>query len=386
MRRSNGEGTIFKRKDGRWCGAYYDDAPVSKRHFVYGKTQAEVKKKLKKQRNETECEPVEWTVPQYFGEWILYYLENYKKNEVKKTTYDTYLVYYRKHIQDSVISEIPLSKLAANMLQAYYNKKLAEGYNVKTVKHIQVIINAALSHAEKMRLIPDNVNRLTTLPKKQAYNASVLSATEIQTILHDAKNDELYPIVVLTLFTGLRKGEAMALKWSNIDFENKELHIVGSLCRVATGEEQNGHQIYTYKIMEPKTAKSKRTVPLLEIVIEALYMQAERQKILKQENQVVYEDQDYVFARYDGRYLDQRTFTEHYNNFLQKHGIHHIRFHDLRHSFASILLEAGESPKVIQELLGHSTITTTMDIYAHVSQSAKRNTIHRLDSLVQKKN
>lgn len=382
MKRSNGEGTIYKRKDGRWCGAYYDEGLTPKRHFVYGKTQTEVKKKLKEKKQHVEQAQKDLVVPECLGKWVLYYLENYKKNEIKETTYDNYIRYYRKHIRDSDISKIKLSQITSNILQRYYNMKLAEGYNVKTVKQVQVIINAALSHAEKMHLVMENVNRLTTLPKKQVYNASILSVDEVKTILTETRDEDLYPIIVLVLFTGLRKGEVMALKWSKIDFEKRELYIESSLCRVETDEMKNGHHIYTYKIMEPKTAKSKRTIPLSEVVIEALKIQYNRQQSLKKKFADIYQNQDFVFARYDGQYLNQRAFMNEYKNFLKKYGIHHIRFHDLRHSFASLLLEAGESPKVIQELLGHSTITTTMDIYAHVSKKAKINTIEKLNDLI----
>lgn len=383
MKRSNGEGTIFKRKDGRWCAAYYDEGPVPKRHFVYGKTQAEVKRKLKE---------IDRTAPQKssgadgdktLAEWIFHYIENYKKNEVKKTTYDTYQVYWRKHIKKDRIGKIKLEKISSDALQRYYNEKLSEGYNVKTVKHIRVIINSALEQAVKLRLIRENVNRFTTLPKKSAYEAGILSIGDVQKILKEAREEELYPIVVFTMYTGLRKGEVMALKWSNIDWERKELSVEGSLCRIEAGIGENGKMKHDYQIMEPKTRKSRRTIPILDIAAEALVMQRERQEVQKEIYADIYQDEDFIFARCDGRYLDQRGFMDEYHAFLKKYSLPEIRFHDLRHTFASLLLEAGESPKVIQELLGHTNISTTMDIYAHVSNQAKRRTINRLDSLLE---
>lgn len=386
MKRSNGEGSIFKRKDGRWCAAYYDDAPCPKRHFVYGSTQKEVKEKLKKKRENPTKYSRKKENTYTLEEWVLLYLENYKKNELKRTTFDTYMVMYRKHIKDSVIGKTKLSRLTVNQLQNYYNDKLADGYNPKTVKHIHVIINAALDRAVQMGLITENPNKLMSLPKKTAYEGKVLSADEVRTILHEAKTEELYSIIVLAIYTGLRKGEIMALRWKDVDFEKRELSVAGSLCRVEEGKDDSGRIIHGYEILEPKTSKSKRTIPLLDIAVEALQIQKERQDKMKQQYKDIYSDEGFIFSRYDGRYLNQREFMNDYHAFLKKYGVTDVRFHDLRHTFATLLLEAGEAPKVIQELLGHSTITTTMDIYAHVSSEVKKRTINRLDSLIESNN
>ena len=144
MKRSNGEGTIFKRSDGRWCAAYYDEEPTHKRHFVYGKSQKEVKQKLQEKKNDPGAS--NRTENSYtLQQWIQFYLENYKKNEVKETTYGAYQELYRKHIENSDIGKTKLKRITANQLQQFYNNKTAMGYSAKTVRHMYVIINSSIA-------------------------------------------------------------------------------------------------------------------------------------------------------------------------------------------------------------------------------------------------
>ena len=381
MKRSNGEGTIFKRSDGRWCAAYYDEAPNPKRHYVYGKTQTEVKRKLKEMREKGPIEKTKQGEEQTLAQWILYFLENYKRNELKVTTYSIYLGIYKKHIQNSVPGKTKLNKLKSNQLQKLYNEKVEAGYNAKTVKHISILINSALKKAVQMKLIRENVNEMTSLPKREEYQAEVLTAEDVRRIFSDAKQDELYPIICLTLATGLRKGEVMALKWNDIDFEQKELEVKGNLCRVPQEIDVNGKVKYTYAILSPKTKKSQRRVPLTERALEALKMQQKTQEKAKERYKDIYIDQNLVFASENGDFLNPRLFMDKYHEFLNRYQLPYIRFHDLRHTFATLLLEAGVPPKVMQELLGHTSITTTMDIYAHVTKQGKKNAVEKLDQV-----
>lgn len=365
-RRSNGEGTIYKRKDGRWCGAYYDEKYI--RHYVYGKTQKEVKQKLNNKRDEKPAE-----------EWIEEFLVNYKKNEIKITTYEGYIRIYRKHIKDSQIGKTALNQVTTEILQRYYNDKLNDGYNSKTVRSIGIVIGAALNMAVKLKMLSENPNRYTSIPKKKKYEASVLSAEEVARIVKEAKDEELYPIVVTTVYTGMRKGEVMALKWENVDFQKRRIYIKNSLCKIDGDQpDEKGHRHARYEILEPKTKESIRMVPMLDEVYDALMLQKERQETDKQRYREIYLDQGLVFADPCGDYLPQRQFMDKYHAFLKKYRITDIRFHDLRHTFATLLIESDVSMKVVQELLGHSTITTSMDIYTHVSDEKKEQALDQL--------
>lgn len=312
----------------------------------------------------------------------MYYLDTYKKNEVKETTFSTYMDQFNKHIKGEEIGKIRLERLTSDVLQEFYNSKQSAGYNAKTIKHIYILINSSLKKAVQLKILQENVNIATVLPKIKEYKAKILSVEEVSTIVNNAKDDELYPIVILTIYTGMRKGEVMALKWENINWEEKELYVVGSLCSVPKETETGESAHHEYKILSPKTERSRRAIPLLDIALEALLIQKQRQEEIKKKFELIYDDMGLVFARYDGRYIEQGGFMRKYHEFLEKYGLPSIRFHDLRHTFASLLLEAGESPKIIQELLGHSTITTTMDIYAHVTKRGKVRAIEKLDGIL----
>ncbi len=376
-RRCNGEGSIYKRSDDRWCGSYFDAA--YNRHYVYGKTKGEVKQKLKVKMSSDNVSLTGPSPPRSlptFQEWVLEFLRKYKKNELKATTYGSYISVYTVHIENSKIGKMRIDRITTDNLQKYYNDKIAAGYNSKTVRSIETIINSALNQAIKLRMISENPNLYTTIPKKQRYEAKVLSKEDVEKILHMAKSEYLYPIIITTVYTGLRKGEVMALKWENIDFSEKKIHVKNSLCRIEDEEpDANGHRHAHYEILEPKTRKSIRTIPMLDVVYEALLEQKQRQENDKNLAKDMYNDQGLVFANPFGIYYDQRVFHDKYHQFLEKYDLPIIRFHDLRHTFATLLIESDISMKIVQELLGHSTITTSMDIYTHVSDEKKEQAL-----------
>lgn len=375
-RRSNGEGSMYKRSDGRWCGSYYDKQ--LNRYYVYGKTQAEVKKNLKEKQESRTVK----SKPYLLQEWVLKFYEEYKKNELKASTYGSYMLACRKHVFGSALGKMKLENVKSMDLQQFYNGKIRKGYSSKTVRGIKVILNEALDMAYKLRMIPENPNQFTTLPKKIKYEAKVLTVEEVKKILKEAKEDELYPIVVTTLYTGMRKGEIMALKWENVDFEGHKIFVKYNLCRILDEKPDEKERYHvSYHIMEPKNKKSVRMIPMLDEVYDALIEQKRRQDKEKEIYKDIYLDQDLVFADKTGNHLSQRPFMDDYHHFLDRYGISNIRFHDLRHTFASLLIESNVSLKLIQELLGHSTITTSMDIYGHVSDRMKERALDSLKCL-----
>lgn len=386
-KRSNGEGSIYKRKDGKWCASYFIDTNEGqKRKYLYGKTQKEVKDRLKKLQEENSKGLYTVTSDMLFETWMFEWLQNYKKRSLKQTSFDNYLINYETHIRGSKIGKTHLNQLTGAKLQSFYNEKLQsnnlddKGLSERTVRYLKILINGALEQAIKNDLIIKNPNKATVLPSKKHIEIIPLSAEELMTLLSKSTDSALYPLIFLEVYTGLRRGEILGLKWEDIDFDSKRLYVRRNLCRVST--EPGSVTKTKLVLMDPKTAKSKRIIPLSNDVISVLDDHRKAQNIIKKQNHDIYNDQNTVFAKNNGDFLDPREMLRDFHKLLKKIGIRKCRFHDLRHSFASLLLNSGESPKVIQELLGHSTITTTMDIYSHLNDSTKSNSIDKLSTIL----
>lgn len=383
-KRINGEGTIYKRKDGRWCGAYYDQMEPPRRHYVYGKSQKEVSIKLKQMQ---ELGALENRKEFLFKDWIMEYMQNYKRNELKESTYGTYMMLYRKHIEKSDLGQILLSKIKASDLQKFYNGKISDGYSSKTVRHMEVIINSSLKQAVMERRILENPNDYTVLPKRKQYQGNVLNAEEVRTLVEKSKDDDLYPIVITAIFTGMRRGELMGLTWDkSIDLLEQRIHVTQSMCRIMEEPDENGVTRARYELLEPKTEKSIRYIPMLPIVKEALEIQKDRQEKNKKKYGELYYESNLVFTETDGNCIKPRNLMEKFHKYLKKYGVTDCRFHDLRHCFASLLLVSGVGMKVTSELLGHSTISTSMNIYTHVYEETKSNALNKLFDVIEGKN
>jgi len=388
-RRGNGEGSIVKRSDGRWCAAYVEK-DTNKRRYVYGKSQKEVREKMKKKMENSKAEAEQKEVAevledsganQTLEELILYYLYTFKKVELKPSTFSNYTDVYHYYIKGAEIAEKTIQDITTNDLQKYYNLKMAEGYSSKTIRHMAVVINGALEYAERTGIIVANPNRHTILPKKKKFEAKVLTEEEVHRIIELGKEEEIYPLVVLCMTCGLRKGEALSLKWDNVSLAERRLRIVGNLCRVGQEEDEDGRRHCVYEILEPKTKSSIRTIYLPEVAYQALLLQKQRQEREKEAYAEIYLDEGFVFARPDGRYLNPRQMLEHFHKFLEKYGITDIRFHDLRHTAATMMIESGISIKIVQDILGHSNLATTADIYSHVSENAKEKAMKQLEAV-----
>lgn len=383
-KRSNGEGTFCKRSDGRWMGQVTLDTEGGyKRKTVYGKTQKEVKEKIAELKSGCQSGKLIETSSMPLEDWMQLWIANYKP-DLKVTTRESYELYINVHIKRSEIGKIPLNKLKTTDLQRFYNAKLkCECKNQKqtlsptTVRYINLIIKGALKQAVNNRMIQENVTDGVVLPKKRKVEITPLTREEVMRFLETAKDDRLYTLYLLEVMTGLRRGEILGLKWEDVDFKEGRLKVIHNLYRV-NNTDKDAESKYKLVLLTPKTESSKRNIPLNQFMVEELLRhkkEQEREKRLYGED---YHDLGMVFCKPDGDYISPREFLRQYQRLLQKAGLERKRFHDLRHTVASLLINANENPKVIQQLLGHSTISTTLDIYAHVMDQTLNRSVDNL--------
>ena len=370
-KRANGEGTVYQRADGRWVAVI--PLENGKRKFIYRKTQREAIKELQLANQAKMQGTLITTGEQTLEAFLTRWLQDTAQPNVRPRTFIRYRELIQLHILPA-LGKVKLQKLSPQHLQKFYNQKLEQGSAPQSVKHMHRLLHKALNDALKWNLVSRNVCDAVEAPRVPKMEMKVLNSEQAQKFLEAAKGDPLEALYVLALTTGMRRGELLALKWEDIDFLHGQLQVQRTIARIA----DKG-----FVVSEPKTPKSRRSIHLASIAIEAL----KHHRILQHEIRLLagpsWDDQSWVFCNTLGRPIEagnmlRRSFLP----LLAKAGLQKIRFHDLRHSAATLLLSTGTHPKIVQELLGHSQISMTLDTYSHVLPSLQEDAVSRLNSLL----
>ena len=375
-KRANGEGNIRKRKDGRWEGRYTaGHNPVTGKQIfknVLGKTQAEVKEKLAKAL--VESGQVDFTkVGQYtVGTWMDTWFENVAKIKVRPSSHQTYKGYIDNHIKPN-IGKIPLEKLTTMDLQKFYRKLLTKGrverieskdqpkgLSAKTVRNINQVISSAMDLAVAQKIILNNPTDSCELPKVEHKEMQTVPAEQLSAFLEEAKRSGVYEMYYIELATGLRRGELLGLKWQDIDWKNSIIKVRRQVARV-------DGQIVEAPL---KTKNSYRAVSISPQAIEVL-----REQKRKTNDQ-------YVFPSPNGGPISPDSVNNMLKRVLERAGIPKVRFHDLRHTFATIALQNGVDIKTVSGMLGHFSAGFTLDTYAHVTTAAQKEAAQTMGNVL----
>jgi integrase len=353
------EDRIYKRRDGRYEGRYTIQTPEgSKRRSIFGRKYKEVQMKLAEAMGDAARGVVYDDENMTVGEYLDRYLSDAVRGSVRQSTFDRDSYLIRAHIKP-ILGRVKLKNLTPVNVQTLYRDRLDVGLAPSTVNKIHTVLHKAFGQAVRWSLIPRNPTDAVKAPRPAPEEMRPHSADETRRLLDAGKGDRLEALYVLAVTTGMRRGELLGLKWSDLDLENARLSIQRTLTRT-----DNGKRV---ALGDLKTKKSGRTIRLTPQAVKALRSHLEWQLGQIEARGDLYEDQGLVFASEAGTPINpsnlrQRSLAP----LLKKAGLPHIRFHDLRHTCATLLLSKGVHPKFVQELLGHATIAITLDTYSHV--------------------
>jgi integrase len=284
-------------------------------------------------------------------------------------------VKYKKVITRYIIPALgnpQLQKMTPQHVQSFYTKKLKEGLSAKTVHSIHGVLHNALDNAVRWHLVPKNVTDLVTPPRLEKHEVQSLTLDQARALLTAARGHRLDMLLTLALTTGMRRGELLALRWSDIDLESGMLQVRRTVDFIAR---------YGYVEVEPKTARSWRKIVLPAFVVAMLKQHRENQREQCLKVGDAWQDRDLVICGLEGNYLNPRYLLKLFDKLLAEAGLSHMRFHDLRHSVVTLLLGMGVDPRTIQELVGHEDITTTLRIYSHVLPTMQQGVAEKLGEL-----
>jgi integrase len=308
---------------------------------------------------------------QSFGEWGTEWLRDWASNKGPRTRFDSERMMERLLKQHREFGGLQLSQLSGHHIQQVVNALSARGLDATTVRKYHALIRGCLSRAEKLGKVARNVAKLVELPAQHRKERTVLTAEQAKRFLKAAEEDRYYALFAVLLFAGLRPGEACALRWDDLD--GPALRVRRAVIWLPKRAPFTG---------DTKTGRS-RVVMLGKEVLDILRRHRVRQAELRLQLGATYKDQGLIFATVEGGLLDRGNLQgRHFKSILERAELSDLRLYDLRHTHATLLMAAGVHPKVVQERLGHSTITLTLDTYSHVVPGMQERAAERFDTLL----
>jgi integrase len=358
-KRAHGEGTIFQEKTGLWVAEI--SLPNGNRKRKRSKFQKVVKEWLLKEREAVRDGLVIEETKITISEFMDRYYNDVAVHTLRPKTLESYESLIRVHIKP-YLGDLRLHLLRPDHLQKLYSDKLNAGLSKRSVHYIHSILHKALEHALRWGLVVRNVADLADPPPIKRPAPNIWTINQINQFLNAAKEHRFYPIYVLAIATGMREGELLGLQIEDVDWTSSTIHVKHAL------QYLKGHWL---SVTEPKTEKARRTIKVPEFAFEVLKKHVEQQE----------KRQGFVFTTGNGTPIYARNMYRHFKNVIEENALPEIRFHDLRHTCASLHLLAGTHPKTVQELLGHSQISLTLDTYSSVMPGIQEEAAERLNTL-----
>ena len=367
-KRGQGEGSIYKHKNGLWAA----QVTIQGKHVTkYFKTQRECRDWLKETRDQIDdgltLEGAQINVDKYMREWM----EAHKLRIRPKTAFQ-----YNQIVEQHIIpflGKIKLKELRPDHIQSLYSSKLKDGGSERTVLMIHAVIHRALEQALKWGLVGRNVADAVTRPRFKKKEMKTLDDNQARSFLSSLKGTRYDAFFWVAITTGLRQGELLGLKWADVDWRNRCIHVQRQVQRLSHGG---------LSFVPPKSASGNRTIVLGNAVLDKLREHMEYQDTEKSFAGKDWQEFDLIFPSDVGTPSDHRNVYRAFKILLKKAGMPDIRFHDLRHTAATLLLQQGVNPKVVQERLGHSDVTLTLNTYSHVMPSMQDDAAEKLDQLL----
>ncbi len=368
-RRGNHEGSIYQRPTGRWCAriSMPDGRRLSKEFGTQREAREWIKATVARVDDGLTLAGARLTVAEFCDRWL-----DTVRSSLRPKTVLQYEQIVRQHIVPT-LGRVKLEDLRADQVQLLYNRKREADTGVRTVRLIHAVLHRALRVALRWGLVRRNVADAVDQPGKEQKEMRALSAEQARALLAAARGHRLEALFHLALSLGLRQGELLGLKWEDVDWNGRTLQVRRQM-QYIPGQGK--------LLVEPKTAAGRRTLSLGEADLAKLREHKRRQAEERLALGPYWADQGLIFPSSIGTPLERNALLTAFKTLLQAAGLPRVRFHDLRHTSATIQLAAGIPPNVVQQRLGHATIDVTLGIYSHVLRGMHEDAARRMDELL----